>query len=120
MKKILIFLFILLYEFSLAQVNYEPGVILLKVKNPHVVKIKNKKAVNSADLNIIFTNYRILSSKELPYLSSLTEGWYRLEFPIKSNLQIIKSELLKCNAIEKVTLNYRGSLCSIPNDTYWN
>ncbi|MHB2148172.1 S8 family serine peptidase [Calditrichota bacterium LG25] len=28
--------------------------------------------------------------------------------------------MLKCSDIGKVTLNYKGVLCSIPNDPYWN
>ncbi|MHB2148171.1 hypothetical protein ACX8XP_03875 [Calditrichota bacterium LG25] len=86
------FLFIIiLYELTFAQISYEPGVILLKVKNPKVVKIENNMATNSVELNKIFKEHKIINSQELPYLSSLTEGWYRIEFSRNSNLKEIKS-----------------------------
>ncbi len=119
MLRTFIIIFVL-FKIIFAQSSFEPGVILFKVKNPQFVKVENNYAINSPDINKIFKKYKIKYSKKLPHLSSKTKGWYEIEFPLNSNLEIIKSELLNCNDIEKVTLNYEGELCSTPNDNFWN
>ena len=70
----------------IAQQDYEPGVILLKLKNPESVKLKGNRVVNgSASFqavlnrvlvpNGIYGGYRLLT--ELAGGNSCT-GWFRL------------------------------------------
>ncbi|MBL7011294.1 MAG: hypothetical protein ISR82_08735, partial [Candidatus Marinimicrobia bacterium] len=104
-----------------SQVEYEPGVLLVRVKEPERVVIKNKVAVNgNIGLNNILQNNELRYSKKLPHSHRKTDGWYRLEFPVKKNVKQIKDLLINNSDIEDVNLNYYGKLSGTPNDPYWD
>jgi len=83
MKKrfLAILLIILPAIITFAQDNYESGVLLLQVKQPHIVSLDNTKVINgSAELQNILDRYLIKNSRKLSHVNTETDGWYRLEF----------------------------------------
>ena len=101
--------------------NYEPGVILLKVKDPVNVKISNTRVINgSAEFQNILNKYGIATSRKLPFITERTDGSYRIEFPPNTDLKALKTELLTCPDVRYINFNYYATYCAIPNDTYWS
>ena len=123
MKKILVIIVIItnLSINLLANENYEPGVILLKVKNPNIVSINETRVVNgSSEFQNILNKYGILRSKKLPSVNVKTDGSYRIDFPENTNLKMLRDELLTCQDVRYINFNYLGTYCGEPNDTYWS
>jgi hypothetical protein len=100
-----------------AQANYEPGVILLQVRQPNVVTFNNGQVNNgSTQLQAVLHQYPAIGSRKLSHVNANTDGWYRLEFPLTLSLSTISAALSVCPDIANVTLNYYGIACGIPND----
>jgi len=104
-----------------AQEDYEPGVILLQVRQPNVVTFSNGRVSNaSAQLRVVFQQYPATGSRKLSHVNAETDGWYRVELPAEFPLATIRSALSSCSDISNVTLNYYGILSGThPNDPRW-
>jgi hypothetical protein len=104
----------------LAQENYEPGVILLQVRQPEVVRFSNGQVINgSSQLQAVFQQYPAIRSRKLSHVNAETDGCYRIEFPLTFPLASIQSALTACPDIKIVTLNHYGILAGTPNDPLW-
>ncbi len=63
-----------------AQENYEPGVILLQVRQPNVVTFNNGQVSNgSTQLQAVLQQYPTTGSRKLSNVNAETDGWYRIE-----------------------------------------
>ncbi|MDZ7344234.1 MAG: S8 family serine peptidase [candidate division KSB1 bacterium] len=116
------FLLFILSSFAriFAQENYEPGVILLQVRQPEVVRFNNGQVINgSSQLQAVFQQYPAIRSRKLSHVNAETDGCYRIEFPLGFPLVSIQSALTACPDIKIVTLNHYGILAGIPNDPLW-
>ena len=121
-KSIIVAMFLLISNVLLyGQNQYQAGVILLQVKQPDVIYLENTRVINgSSTFQTILHRHGLINSRKLSHVNAETDGWYRLEFPVNSDLKIIRSELSTCQDIRYVTFNHYGVLYSIPNDTYWS
>lgn len=122
MKRVFLTLFMIIpFMGILAQVNYEPGVILLQVRQPNVVSFNNGQVINgSPQLQAVLQQYSVSGSSKLSHVNAATDGCYRIEFQPTSPVATIRAALSACSDIAHVTLNYYGTVSGDPNDTYWN
>ncbi|MFH1943575.1 MAG: S8 family serine peptidase, partial [bacterium] len=105
----------------LAQNDYEPGVILLKVKHPDVVSLSGKNVINgSRKLQSVLDRFSAMNSYQLPYAGPRRKGWYHVDFPKNASLKEIRKSIEACEDIEDVTLNHYGTYSEEPNDTHWD
>lgn len=108
------------WVFIFAQERYEPGVILLQVRNPDVVTLNQNRVIDgSPEFQAILNEYSAITSLKLSHVSARTDGWYLVEFPMDAPLKTIRKGLSVCQDILHVTLNYYGVLSGTPNDTHW-
>jgi len=111
---------LLLVSVIFAQENYEPGVILVQVRQPEIVRFNNGQVINSSpQLQAVLQQYPATGSRKLSHVNAETDGWYRLEFPLTLPLTDVQSALIACTDIADATFNYYGYLCGIPNDSQW-
>ncbi|MEW6499450.1 MAG: S8 family serine peptidase, partial [Cyanobacteriota bacterium] len=103
-----------------AQENYEPGVILLQVRQAEVVSFSNGQVINgSPQLQAAFQQYPVIRSRKLSHVNAETDGCYRIEFPLVFPLARIQSTLSACPDIKIVTLNHYRILAGTRNDPLW-
>ena len=122
MKKLIFLVLMTIFSISnlFANERYEPGVILLQLKNPDAVQLNQKKVINgSQKFQNTLDKHAIQNSKKLSHVSRETDGWYRLEFPVKSDLKMIRSDLTNCQDIRYAIFNNYGVLYSEPNDPHY-
>ena len=104
-----------------AQNEYEPGVILVKLRNPDVVLLAGNRVINgSAKFQTAMDQYGAIDSYMLPYAGPNAYGWYHIDFSKDAPLKSIRDALKRCSEIECATLNAYGHLSEEPNDTYWD
>jgi len=103
-----------------AQNNYEPGVILLQVREPEVVRFNNGQVINGGpQLQAVLQQYPAIGSRKLSHVNSETDGCYRIEFPAGLSVETIRAALSICPDVAHVTLNYYGTIAGTPNDPLW-
>lgn len=103
-----------------AEEKYEPGVILIKVRQPDVVRFEHGQAINGSwQLQAVLHQYPATGSRKLSHVNAETDGWYRLEFPFSFPLAAIRAALFACSDVAHVTLNYYGVFSDEPNDSLW-
>ena len=108
MRTIFLTLFILISITCIfAQEDYEPGVILLQVRQSEVVSFSNGQVINgSPQLQAIFQRHPATGSRKLSHVNDETDGWYRIEFPVTFPLGVIRTALFACPDIKHVTFNF--------------
>jgi len=78
-----------------AQENYEPGVILLQVRQPELVSFNNGQVINgSPQLQAVFRQYPATGARKLSHVNAATDGCYRIEFPSTLSLENIRVALV--------------------------
>jgi len=104
----------------LAQEDYEPGVILLQVRQPNLVTFSNGRVNNAGpQMQAVFQQYPATGSRKLSHVNAATDGWYRIDLPVTVSLSTIRAALSTCPDIANVTLNDYGILSGTPNDPRW-
>ncbi|MDW7680039.1 MAG: S8 family serine peptidase, partial [bacterium] len=121
-KTIIVAMFLLISNVLLyGQKRYEDGVILIQVKQPDIVYLENIRVINgSSAFQVILDQHGLMHSRKLSHVNLETDGWYRLDFPVNSDLKMIRFDLTNCPDIRYVTFNHYGVFYSIPNDNYWS
>lgn len=101
-----IILALALFNGTRAQYNYEPGVILLQVKQPEIVSFNNGQVINgSPQLQAVFEQYPATRSRKLSHVNAETNGCYRIEYPRDYPVMNILNLLTNCPDIKHATLN---------------
>jgi|GEM_PF-2253787 len=104
-----------------AQQDYEPGVILLQVWPPEIVKFSNNNVIEgSSQLKAVFQRYPAIKIRKLSHVSRETDGCYRVEFPVDYKIQTIREGLSNCPDFKYVNLAWYGIFCATPDDDLWN
>jgi subtilisin family serine protease len=120
-KGLIVLLFLNVFASLYAQQKYEPGVILLTVKDPETVNFKNNQWVNgSSQLRNVFSEYTATKIRKLSHVNKETDGCYKITFPENFQLNDIRTALSECPDLSYVSLNYYGVLSADPLDTYWD
>lgn len=115
-----IIVFMIPWALILAQGDYEPGVILLKVRKPDVVSLSGNRVINgSQKFQAALNQFSAINSYKLPCACEKHDGWYHVDFPKDAPLKRIREVLADCKDIEDVNLNCYGTISEDPDDTYW-
>lgn len=85
-------------RFSLhSQQKYEPGIALIKVKNPLTVSMNRNVVINGSEkLQGTLNRFSVPNSKKLSHVDLETDGCYRLEFPSAVDVEAIRDSLRAC------------------------
>lgn len=123
MRRTMLILIGMMIPFASAftQYGYEPGVILLKLRNPDVVTLLGNRVINgSPEFQSALDKYNPIDSYKLPHAGPHAYGWYHIDFPKDAPVEEIRKVLSTCRDISDVTLNFYGTYSEAPNDTHWN
>ncbi len=101
--------------------NYEPGVILLKVKEPEIVSIRDNQVINPGpQLQAIFQQYLPVVSRKFHHAGPRMKGWYYLKYRANVSLPELRSAFENCPDVKTVSYNHYGILADTPDDPLWN